>query len=169
MNKYPSKVKLVDVGPRDGLQNEKGAVPAAVKIELVHRLQDAGLTEIEVTSFVSPKWVPQLRGPLYSLRLVVEPQRMRAAFDSHAPSVLHERSRRDDLLDGLADRRARRAGRAVHLGAMRPRLRFRIRDARDTLGELARDSRQRERVQRLGAHVAHPGLVDLDLRSFLQS
>ena len=60
MNKYPSKVKLVDVGPRDGLQNEKGAVPAAVKIELVHRLQDAGLTEIEVTSFVSPKWVPQM-------------------------------------------------------------------------------------------------------------
>ena len=58
--KLPSKVKIVDVGPRDGLQNEKGAVPAAVKIELVHRLQDAGLTEIEVTSFVSPKWVPQM-------------------------------------------------------------------------------------------------------------
>jgi hydroxymethylglutaryl-CoA lyase len=56
----PSKVKLVDVGPRDGLQNEKSPVPAAVKIELVHRLQDAGLTEIEVTSFVSPKWVPQM-------------------------------------------------------------------------------------------------------------
>ncbi len=56
----PSKVKLVDVGPRDGLQNEKGQVPAAVKIELVHRLQDAGLKEIEVTSFVSPKWVPQM-------------------------------------------------------------------------------------------------------------
>ncbi|MFC5521750.1 hydroxymethylglutaryl-CoA lyase [Polaromonas jejuensis] len=56
----PAKVKLVDVGPRDGLQNEKAAVPAAVKIELVHRLQDAGLTEIEVTSFVSPKWVPQM-------------------------------------------------------------------------------------------------------------
>ena len=58
--KYPSRVKLVDVGPRDGLQNEKGQVPAAVKIELVHRLQDAGLKEIEVTSFVSPKWVPQM-------------------------------------------------------------------------------------------------------------
>jgi hydroxymethylglutaryl-CoA lyase len=58
--KYPSKVKLVDVGPRDGLQNEKEPVPAAVKIELVHRLQDAGLKEIEVTSFVSPKWVPQM-------------------------------------------------------------------------------------------------------------
>ncbi len=58
--KLPARVKLVDVGPRDGLQNEKGEVPAAVKIELVHRLQDAGLTEIEVTSFVSPKWVPQM-------------------------------------------------------------------------------------------------------------
>ena len=56
----PTKVKLVDVGPRDGLQNEKQPVPASVKIELVHRLQDAGLTEIEVTSFVSPKWVPQM-------------------------------------------------------------------------------------------------------------
>jgi hydroxymethylglutaryl-CoA lyase len=61
---YPSKVKLVDVGPRDGLQNEKSMVPAAVKIELVHRLQDAGLTEIEVTSFVSPKWVPQMADAL---------------------------------------------------------------------------------------------------------
>lgn len=56
----PQRVKLVDVGPRDGLQNEKQAVPAAVKIELVHRLQAAGLKEIEVTSFVSPKWVPQM-------------------------------------------------------------------------------------------------------------
>ena len=56
----PTKVKLVDVGPRDGLQNEKLPVPAAVKIELVHRLQDAGLKEVEVTSFVSPKWVPQM-------------------------------------------------------------------------------------------------------------
>ena len=56
----PTRVKLVDVGPRDGLQNEKQAVPAAVKIELVHRLQAAGLKEIEVTSFVSPKWVPQM-------------------------------------------------------------------------------------------------------------
>ena len=57
---YPAKVKLVDVGPRDGLQNEKQPVPAEVKIGLVHRLQDAGLKEIEVTSFVSPKWVPQM-------------------------------------------------------------------------------------------------------------
>lgn len=57
---YPAQVKLVDVGPRDGLQNEKQTVPTEVKIQLVHMLQDAGLTEIEVTSFVSPKWVPQM-------------------------------------------------------------------------------------------------------------
>jgi len=56
----PAKVKLVEVGPRDGLQNEAQTVPAAVKIELIHRLQAAGLSEIEVTSFVSPKWVPQM-------------------------------------------------------------------------------------------------------------
>ena len=58
--KYPARVKLVDVGPRDGLQNEKQPVPAEIKIELIHRLQDAGLQDIEVTSFVSPKWVPQM-------------------------------------------------------------------------------------------------------------
>lgn len=57
---YPSRVQLVDVGPRDGLQNEKQLIPAATKIELVHRLQAAGVAEIEVTSFVSPKWVPQM-------------------------------------------------------------------------------------------------------------
>jgi hydroxymethylglutaryl-CoA lyase len=56
----PTRVRIIDVGPRDGLQNEKQPVPAAVKIELVHRLQAAGLKEIEVTSFVSPKWVPQM-------------------------------------------------------------------------------------------------------------
>lgn len=57
---FPTRVQIIDVGPRDGLQNEKQPVPAAVKIGLVQRLQDAGLTEIEVTSFVSPKWVPQM-------------------------------------------------------------------------------------------------------------
>ena len=56
----PSRVQIIDVGPRDGLQNEKTPVPAEVKVGLVHRLQEAGLHEIEVTSFVSPKWVPQM-------------------------------------------------------------------------------------------------------------
>ena len=56
----PTHVTLVDVGPRDGLQNEKQSVATDHKVELVHRLQVAGLREIEVTSFVSPKWVPQM-------------------------------------------------------------------------------------------------------------
>ena len=56
----PNFVTLVDVGPRDGLQNEKQPVATAHKVELVHRLQAAGLREIEVTSYVSPKWVPQM-------------------------------------------------------------------------------------------------------------
>ena len=57
---FPSRVRIIDVSPRDGLQNEKQHVPAPVKVELVHRLQAAGLQEIEVTSYVSPKWVPQM-------------------------------------------------------------------------------------------------------------
>ena len=56
----PSQVTLVEVGVRDGLQNEKQPVDAATKIELVHLLQAAGLRELEVTSYVSPKWVPQM-------------------------------------------------------------------------------------------------------------
>jgi len=56
----PTHVRLVEVGPRDGLQNEKQPVPAATKIELVARLADCGLTAIEATAFVSPKWVPQM-------------------------------------------------------------------------------------------------------------
>ena len=56
----PSHVTLVEVGPRDGLQNESQPVGSADKISLVHKLQDAGCSEIEVTSFVSPKWVPQM-------------------------------------------------------------------------------------------------------------
>ena len=60
LHMIPNHVTLVEVGPRDGLQNEATPVTAAHKIELVHRLQAAGCREIEVTSFVSPKWVPQM-------------------------------------------------------------------------------------------------------------
>ncbi|MFC5306661.1 hydroxymethylglutaryl-CoA lyase [Azospirillum picis] len=56
----PKFVRMVEVGPRDGLQNEKSMVPTAVKVELVNRLSDAGLTVVEAASFVSPKWVPQM-------------------------------------------------------------------------------------------------------------
>ena len=58
--KLPAHVTLVEVGPRDGLQNESHPIPAATKIELVGWLQRAGLREIEATSYVSPKWVPQM-------------------------------------------------------------------------------------------------------------
>jgi hydroxymethylglutaryl-CoA lyase len=56
----PRKVKIVEVGPRDGLQNEKENVPADVKIELVNRLSNAGFPNVEAAAFVSPKWVPQM-------------------------------------------------------------------------------------------------------------
>ena len=57
---YPSRVKIIDVGPRDGLQNEKQNIPTATKLELIRRLEQAGLRQIESAAFVSPKWVPQM-------------------------------------------------------------------------------------------------------------
>ncbi|MCB1828949.1 MAG: hydroxymethylglutaryl-CoA lyase [Gammaproteobacteria bacterium] len=56
----PDKVKLVEVGPRDGLQNESRQVPSAIRVELIRRLAASGLKVIEAGSFVSPKWVPQM-------------------------------------------------------------------------------------------------------------
>ena len=61
-NRFPKKVKMVEVGPRDGLQNEKDFVPIDVKVDLINRLTDAGFTHIESASFVSPKWIPQMAG-----------------------------------------------------------------------------------------------------------
>lgn len=54
------RIKIVEVGPRDGLQNEKSLVPTQTKLQLIHRLAEAGLPVVEATSFVSPKWIPQL-------------------------------------------------------------------------------------------------------------
>ncbi|CAL8284947.1 unnamed protein product [Arctogadus glacialis] len=59
-HEYPEFVKIVEVGPRDGLQNEKEIVPTEVKVQLIDRLSDTGLSVIEATSFVSSKWVPQM-------------------------------------------------------------------------------------------------------------
>ena len=59
---YPSRVRIVEVGPRDGLQNEKTIVDVNTKVELITQLREAGLTYIEAGSFVSPKWVPQMAG-----------------------------------------------------------------------------------------------------------
>ena len=56
----PNKVKIVEMGPRDGLQNEKAFVPAPIKIKLIDKLTDNGFTFIEAGSFVSPKWIPQM-------------------------------------------------------------------------------------------------------------
>jgi hydroxymethylglutaryl-CoA lyase len=96
----PNKVKIVEVGPRDGLQNEKEDVPAAVKIELVDRLSRAGFPNIEAASFVSPKWVPQMAtsaevmagiarrpGTLYSA-LTPNMQGFEAALASRADEVV---------------------------------------------------------------------------------
>jgi len=58
--KLPEKVEIIEVGPRDGLQNEKSFVPTEVKKEFIYALKNAGLKEMELTSFVSPKWVPQM-------------------------------------------------------------------------------------------------------------
>ncbi|MEZ0471926.1 hydroxymethylglutaryl-CoA lyase [Luteimonas salinilitoris] len=60
MSQFPDTVRIVEVGPRDGLQNERAHVPTAAKIELIDRLSATGLKTIEATSFVSPKWIPQL-------------------------------------------------------------------------------------------------------------
>ena len=57
---YPKFVKIVEVGPRDGLQNELGFVPTETKVTLIHKLADCGLSMIEAGAFVSPKWVPQM-------------------------------------------------------------------------------------------------------------
>jgi hydroxymethylglutaryl-CoA lyase len=57
---FPARVRIVEVGPRDGLQNEQGEVPTVVKLELIERLADAGLQTVEATAFVSPKWIPQM-------------------------------------------------------------------------------------------------------------
>ena len=60
MSRLPAAVRIVEVGPRDGLQNEKAIVPTATKVELIDRLSATGLKTVEATSFVSPRWVPQL-------------------------------------------------------------------------------------------------------------
>lgn len=62
MSQLPSQVRVVEVGPRDGLQNEKQPIDAATKIALVEKLADAGVSYIETGSFVNPKWIPQMAG-----------------------------------------------------------------------------------------------------------
>ena len=96
----PSQVTLVEVGPRDGLQNEAQPVDVAHKVDLIHRLQAAGCTEIEATSFVSPKWVPQMadnaqvmsgiqrRGGVRYSVLTPNMKGLEAALQSHPDEVV---------------------------------------------------------------------------------
>ncbi|GAA5236819.1 hydroxymethylglutaryl-CoA lyase [Verticiella sediminum] len=97
---YPDYVKLVEVGPRDGLQNEKSQVPTEVKVELVNRLAAAGFANVEAGSFVSPKWVPQMadsaavmgaierrQGTIYSV-LTPNMKGFEAAVEAGADEVL---------------------------------------------------------------------------------
>jgi hydroxymethylglutaryl-CoA lyase len=74
----PDRVTIYEVGPRDGLQNESAIVDVAVKAEFVHRLVEAGLTTIETTSFVHPKWVPQLADAAELLAALDLPAAVRA-------------------------------------------------------------------------------------------
>jgi hydroxymethylglutaryl-CoA lyase len=95
----PSFVKIYEVGPRDGLQNESKLIPAGIKIELINKLSNAGIKFIEATSFVSPKWVPQLadssdvlhgikhhEGVIYSA-LVPNERGMEGALESHVKEI----------------------------------------------------------------------------------
>jgi hydroxymethylglutaryl-CoA lyase len=96
----PTKVKIVEVGPRDGLQNEKNFVATETKVELVNRLSQAGLQNVESASFVSPKWVPQMadgaavmegidrrHGTIYSV-LTPNMRGFEAALQAHADEVV---------------------------------------------------------------------------------
>ncbi|MGN6574429.1 MAG: hydroxymethylglutaryl-CoA lyase, partial [Nocardioides sp.] len=71
----PQRVRIYEVGPRDGLQNEKAVIPVETKAEFIHRLVDAGLPIVEATSFVHPTWVPQLADAAELLDLLGEPGR----------------------------------------------------------------------------------------------
>jgi len=81
----PQSVRIVEVGPRDGLQNEKQVVPTDTKIEFIRRLADTGLKSIEATAFVSPKWVPQMADHAEVLRAL--PHREGISFPVLVPNM----------------------------------------------------------------------------------
>lgn len=83
----PSRVRIVEVGPRDGLQNEEQLVPADVKVDLIARLARAGLDTIETTSFVSPKWVPQMGDNSEVLTRVLASRRPGVAYPVLTPNL----------------------------------------------------------------------------------
>ena len=81
----PKFVTITEVGSRDGLQNEKQTVPAATKLELCERLLDAGVSSLEVTSLVSPKWVPQMADAEEVLRAVS--RRAKVRYSALTPNM----------------------------------------------------------------------------------
>jgi len=95
-----SAVRIVEMGPRDGLQNEKQVVPLATKLELIDRLAAAGLREIEVTSFVSPKWVPQMGDHAELMRAL--PRRPGVDYPVLTPNLQGFEAARDAGADHVA-------------------------------------------------------------------
>jgi hydroxymethylglutaryl-CoA lyase len=98
MRPFPKNVKLVEVGPRDGLQNEANIIPTDIKIQFINQLSETGLSVIEVTSFVSPKWIPQLADHREVLQQIVK-------FPNVAYSVLvpNKKGLENALVAGVKD------------------------------------------------------------------
>ncbi|HTJ97740.1 MAG TPA: hydroxymethylglutaryl-CoA lyase [Rhodocyclaceae bacterium] len=84
---YPSFVNIVEVGPRDGLQNEKQNIPTATKLELIHRLEAAGLKSIESAAFVSPKWVPQMADHSEVMQAVMRTRKAGVSYPVLVPNL----------------------------------------------------------------------------------
>jgi len=84
---YPSFVNIVEVGPRDGLQNEKQNIPTATKLALIHRLETAGLKQIESAAFVSPKWVPQMADHGEVMRAVMQTRKPGIGYPVLVPNL----------------------------------------------------------------------------------
>lgn len=84
---YPSFVNIVEVGPRDGLQNEKQNIPTATKLALIHRLEAAGLKQIESAAFVSPKWVPQMADHGEVMRAVMQTKKPGIGYPVLVPNL----------------------------------------------------------------------------------
>merc|ERR1719282_1467908 len=83
----PKNVRIVEVGPRDGLQNEKSVVPTNVKVEFISKLTSAGLTHVEATAFVSPKWVPQMADHREVLSAVSKNREAGVTFPVLTPNI----------------------------------------------------------------------------------
>ena len=98
----PDRVTIYEVGPRDGLQNEKSVVPVEVKAEFVRRLLAAGLETVELTSFVPQRWVPQL-GDAEELLDLLGPAALRGVLAARLEAARHAFAHGDDGIDSGVD------------------------------------------------------------------